>query len=446
MPYTPQTPADIREMLDAIGAAGLDDLFQEIPAPIRKPRITIPDPLTEPELRAEVARLTAGHATTEDCLSFLGGGAYERIRPSLVDRLLSRSEFSTSYTPYQAEVSQGTLQYIFEFQSLIAGLTGMEVANASMYDGASALAEAALMALRITRKRRVLFAATLHPRWKSTLRTYLSGMPTELIEIPEHEGSLDLAALGDLLSADTAAVLVQHPNFFGYLEDQEKLGSLLEGGETIWVQASDPVSLGLLAPPGAFDVDIAVGELQSLGLPLSFGGPYAGYFACKQKYVRQMPGRLVGKTVDAAGHTGYVLTLQTREQHIRREKATSNICTNQSLCALAATIYLSLMGPEGLREVAQRNSDLAHAFATRLAAIPGVKQISARPFFNEFTLELKVPASRLAQALKEEGILAGIHDPLWTGKANRLIVCVTETKKKADLDRAAGAFEKALKP
>jgi glycine dehydrogenase subunit 1 len=445
MPYTPHTPEDIREMLAVIGLPDIESLFAEIPQGIRNPPIEMLPPLREQEVREEVARLAGRNQTTRNHLSFLGGGAYERIRPSIVDRLLSRSEFYTSYTPYQAEVSQGTLQYIFEFQSLITSLTGMEVANASMYDGASALAEAALMALRVTRKQKILYAQTLHPRWKETLKTYLTGIQAELIEIPSKEGVLDLAALSEKADTQTAAVLIQHPNFFGYLENLPGLAEIIRSSGAMWIQASDPLSLALLKPPGESGADIAVGELQSLGLPLSFGGPYAGYFAVRYKDVRQMPGRLVGKTVDSEGKTGYVLTLQTREQHIRRDKATSNICTNQSLCALAATIYMSLLGPHGLREVAQQNTDKAHYLAAKLIEIPGVRMFSEEPFFNEFTLVLDQPAAQVAGRLHSQGIRPGIEDARWTGSQDRLIVCVTETKKRDDLDQMVEAFATALK-
>ncbi|MCG3195970.1 MAG: aminomethyl-transferring glycine dehydrogenase subunit GcvPA [Candidatus Omnitrophica bacterium] len=444
MPYTPHTEADTRRMLEAIGLPDIDSLFAEIPAGIRNPNLDLAPALSEAELREEIGALARLNGTVQDRLSFLGGGAYERIRPSLVDRLISRAEFCTSYTPYQAEVSQGTLQYVFEFQSLITRLTGMEVANASMYDGASSLAEAALMAMRITRKSRVLFAGTLHPRWKETLRSYLAGMHAELVEIPERNGVLDGDSIHANLNPETAALLVQHPNFFGYLEDLEMIGGAVQACGALWIQASDPVSLGLLKSPGEWGADIAVGELQSLGMPLSFGGPYAGYFACKQKFVRQMPGRIVGKTLDAEGKTGYVLTLQTREQHIRREKATSNICTNQSLCALAATLYLAALGGDGFREVACRNADNAHYLAEGLRQIRGLRSLSANPFFNEFTLVLDRPASDVAARLKAKGILPGIHDSRWTGAENRLVVCATETKKKQDLDRFIEAFSEVM--
>ena len=444
MPYTPHTPEDIQEMLSTIGVDTVEELFSELPAALLNPDIDLPSPLAEQEIREEMLELGNKNRTVESYLSFIGGGAYERIRPSLIDTILSRAEFATSYTPYQAEVSQGTLQFIFEFQSMIAALSGMEAANASMYDGASALAEAALMAMRVTRKNKILFASTLHPRWKETLRTYLEGIRTELVEIPERQGVLDSSFLRDHLDDNTAALLVQQPNFWGFLEEVSDWKDAVINSKALWVQAADPVSLGVLVPPGELGADIAVGELQSLGLPLSFGGPYAGYFACKQKYVRQMPGRVVGKTTDLEGKTGYVLTLQTREQHIRRAKATSNICTNQSLCALAATLYLTLMGPEGMRELGRQNHDKAHYLAEKMVAETGVKLISDRPFFNEFTLELPVPAEEVARKMKAEGIVAGIYQPLWTGSENRLIVCVTETKKKTDLDRAAECFRNAL--
>lgn len=446
MPYTPHTEADIREMLAVIGVDSIEDLFHEVPGSIQSPVIQLPEALTEEELRRDIARLTANNQSTQDLLSFLGGGAYDRIRPSLVDRLLSRSEFATSYTPYQAEVSQGTLQFIFEFQTLIARLTCLEAANASMYDGASALAEAALMSLRTRKKGRILMASTIHPRWKETVRAYLTGVAVDIIEIPDRNGTLDLDALASESLDDVSCVLVQSPNFFGYLEDLGRFGEIIRKSEALWVQASDPVSLGLLKAPGDWGADIAVGELQSLGLPLSFGGPYAGYFACRQSNVRQMPGRIVGKTLDAEGRTGYVLTLQTREQHIRRDKATSNICTNQSLCALGATIYLSMMGPEGLRDVARQNMEKAHYFASRLVELPGVKLLSDAPFFNEFTLVLDRPAVQFAEAARAKGVLPGIFEPRWTGNDHRLIVCVTETKTRDQIDQAVEIFRSVLKP
>lgn len=445
MPYTPHTPDDVRDMLSTIGVDRIEDLFADLPAALLDPDIDLPEPLSEQEIRDEMKRLGEKNRTVEDQLSFIGGGAYERIRPSLIDSLTSRAEFATSYTPYQAEVSQGTLQFIFEFQSMIAALTGMEAANASMYDGASALAEAALMAMRITRKHKILYAATVHPRWKETLITYLEGIEAELIEIPEKNGVLDSRFLLENLDDSTAALLVQQPNFWGFLENVSEWKDAVIESKALWVQASDPISLGVLTPPGEFGADIAVGELQSLGLPLSYGGPYAGYFACKQSHVRQMPGRLVGKTTDIEGKTGYVLTLQTREQHIRRDKATSNICTNQSLCALGATLYLSLMGPEGIREVARQNHDKAHYLAEKLVRIDGVAMISDRPFFNEFTLRLPRPASEVAARMKQDGILPGIHRPLWTGATDRLVVCVTEIKKKTELDRMAESFASAIR-
>jgi len=431
-------------MLGTIGVSSVEDLFREIPSVLHNPEIDVPAPLAEAELRDRFDDLAHSNRTTRDYVSFLGAGAYERIRPSIVDHLVSRSEFLTSYTPYQAEVSQGTLQFIFEFQSAIVALTRMEVANASMYDGASALAEAALMALRVTKKKRVLYASTIHPRWKQTLKTYLGGTEAEPIEVPARNGIVDAGFLESHVDDTTAAFLVQHPNFFGYLEEVDRIAECLEGRQTLWVQASDPISLGLLSPPGDLGADVAVGELQSLGLPLSFGGPYAGFFACQEKYVRQTPGRIVGKTTDAEGKTGYVLTLQTREQHIRREKATSNICTNQSLCALAATIYMASMGPEGLREAARQNFDKAHYLFDGLRGVPGVETLSERPFFNEFTLVLPISAREASRRLREKGILAGVHDPRWTGDANRLVVCVTETKKREELDRMVAAFREII--
>lgn len=445
MPYTPHTDLDIQEMLQLIGLSSIEDLFEEIPESIRKPSIQVQAPKTEEEIRRVIDHLSGLNHPAGESTSFLGGGAYERIRPSIIDRLISRSEFCTSYTPYQAEVSQGTLQFIFEFQSLITRLTGMEATNASMYDGASALAEAALMALRINHRGKLLVAGSIHPRWKQALKTYLTGMDAVIEEIPMKSGTLDLEWLAGAVDSQTSSVAIQSPNFFGFLEDLEKIGEIIKPSGAVWIQASDPVSLALLKTPGEWGADIAIGELQSLGLPLSYGGPYAGYFAVRYKDIRQMPGRLVGKTVDSDGKPGYVLTLQTREQHIRRDKATSNICTNQSLCALAASIYMATLGPSGLKEVAQQNFDKAHYLAEKLTRIPGIQMLSEAPFFNEFTLVLPGKASEVAARLRNQGILAGIHDAHWTGDPRYLVLCVTETKSLEALDHAVEAFREAIR-
>jgi len=445
MRYLPHTEEDIRQMLDAIGVKTLDDLFVEIPAALRLNRpIDLPEPLSEAELLRQLSRMTAEHAAAPVYSSFLGGGAYNHFIPAVVDQLASRSEFYTAYTPYQPEISQGTLQAIFEYQTLICQLTGMDVANASMYDGASACAEAVLMSARATRRKKVLLSEGLHPEYRQTVKTYCSYLEMELVQVPlAADGRTDLSAAIKLIDADCAALVVGYPNFFGCIEDLKTLGEKVHAEGAMLVTAvQEPVALGLLKSPGELGADIVIGEGQSLGLPVSFGGPGIGFFAARQKVVRSMPGRLIGETVDADGHRGFVLTLATREQHIRREKATSNICSNQGLCALMVTIYLSLLGKQGLRELAGQNLAKAAYARQQIDALQGFSLPFTAPGFNEFVVEADLPVAPLLEKLATEKILAGI--PLakfYPEMDNRFLVCVTEQNSREEIDALVAALQ-----
>jgi len=444
MRYLPHTEEDIRLMLERIGVRTLEDLFVEIPAADRLDRpLQLPPALSETELLRELRRMTAGHATLSAYRSFLGAGAYNHFIPAAVDQLASRSEFYTAYTPYQPEISQGTLQAIFEYQTLICQLTGMDVANASMYDGASACAEAVLMAARATRRSRVLISTALHPEYRQTVASYCRYLEMELVEVPiAADGRSDQARARQLLDDRTAALVVGYPNFFGCIEDLSNLAMLAhERGALLVTAVAEPVALGLLKSPGELGADIVVGEGQSLGLPVSYGGPGIGFFAARDKAVRSMPGRLIGETVDRDGQRGFVLTLATREQHIRREKATSNICSNQGLCALVVTIYLALLGKAGIREVAQQNLAKAEYAKQAIARLPGFSIPFAAPTFNEFVVESGQPVGPLLTRLEQERILGGV--PLarfYPQMNNRLLVCVTEQNSREEIDALVAAL------
>jgi glycine dehydrogenase subunit 1 len=438
-PYIANTEDDRRAMLDAVGVHSLDDLFADIPEAHRNPSLNLPPPLSEPELLAELSTLAHRDRAASETACFLGGGAYHHFIPSVVGQLLSRGEFSTSYTPYQAEISQGTLQAAFEFQSLVCELLGMDVANAGMYDGASALAEACLMAAGITGRRRIALLDTVHPHYQGVVRTYASGRDLAVERVP---------ANGLQLTEEHACLAVQQPNFFGCLEDVDAAAGAAHAAGALFVAAVEPVSLGLLRPPGEYGADIAVGEGQPLGIPLSFGGPYLGLFACRQEYVRHMPGRIVGRTRDIEGRTGYVLTLQTREQHIRRERATSNICTSEQLVALAATIYLCAMGKQGLRRVAELCYHKAHYAAQGISALPGYSLPFEGPFFNEFVVGCPRPVAELDRVLLAEGILGGLDvspgsdaglapgiGGLKELPEHAMLLCVTEMNTREEMDR-----------
>ncbi len=433
--YTPHTDGDVAEMLATIGAESLDALVAHVPASLRaRATIDLPAGLSEPELRARFERYAARNAG--GVAAFLGGGAYPHFIPTAVDQMLLRSEFATAYTPYQPEVSQGTLQATFEFQTFAALLLGFEVANASMYDAASAVAEAVLMARRVLPERRVVWLSrALHPHYRAVVRTYLRGLADVVIrEIPfGADGRVDAAALARDLGGDALCVVVGQPNVFGVLEDVAGVAALAAGQGALTVTATaESLSLALVRPPGACGVDIAVAEGQSLGLPVSYGGPGIGLFATRERFVRNMPGRIVGETVDTNGRRGFVLTLATREQHIRRERATSNICTNQGLCALGVCVYLSLLGRHGLRAVAEVNYRAAHDAAARLEAA-GVPLVFASPFFNEFVV--RVPTERW-ERLVADGVVAGFPLARWYPElADAFLVCVTETHAPEQIDR-----------
>ncbi|HLB79691.1 MAG TPA: aminomethyl-transferring glycine dehydrogenase subunit GcvPA [Dongiaceae bacterium] len=447
MRYLPLTDADRRAMLARVGAPSIDSLFRDVPegARLAKP-LDLPAHQGELEVERRIAALAAKNLGTGRAPSFLGAGAYRHHLPAAVDHLIQRGEFLTSYTPYQPEVTQGTLQYLFEFQTQVALLTGMDVANASMYDGATATAEAVLMAQRVTRRGRAVLSGGLHPHYREITKTHARLLGLDIAAAaPDPGGAEDLAAMVD---ADTSCVVVQYPSFFGHVRDLRDLAEACRAaGALLVVAVGEIVSLGVLVPPGAMGADIVTAEGQSLGNPLSFGGPYVGLFATRDKYVRQMPGRLAGETVDADGRRGWVLTLSTREQHIRREKATSNICTNSGLCALAFTIHLALLGEAGFARLAALNHATAVRLAERLAELPGVEVVNDS-FFNEFTVRLRRPAAAVVDALAARGVLGGVplsrFYPDDAELAPLMLVAATETNSDADIDALVGALREVL--
>jgi glycine dehydrogenase subunit 1 len=448
MRYLPHTEQDRRAMLATIGVPDDEALFVDVPAHARLKGPVAGLPLTKSELEVEreLAALAAKNKPAGSLASFLGCGAYRHHVPASVDYIIQRGEFLTSYTPYQPEIAQGTLQYLFEFQTQVALLTGMEVANASMYDAATACVEAVTMANRITRRGKAVLSGGLHPHYRETVETHgrFSGFAVEALA-PTLDG---LAGLAERIDAKTSCVVVQYPNVFGRLEDFSALAAACQkAGALLICAVPEILSMGAVVPPGDMGADIVVAEGQSIGNSLNFGGPYVGLFAAKEKYVRQMPGRLCGETVDADGKRGWVLTLSTREQHIRREKATSNICTNSGLCALAFTVHLSLLGEEGLSSLAKLNHAQASLLADKLAAVKGVSLLTDA-FFNEFALRLPRDASQVVDALVDKGVLAGVPGGrLWPGDktmANVLIVAATETNTIAEMDRFAAALAEVL--
>ena len=442
--YSPHTAADRADMLRAIGASSLEDLLAQIPADLRAHGFDWPAALTEPELMAHAHGLAAKN---KPLACFAGAGAQDHFVPAAVKALVQRGEFLTAYTPYQAEASQGSLQAIYEFQSSVCALYGMDASNASLYDGATALAEAASAAARITGRNKVLLPESLNPEWRAVLKTYFGAKGEPKLEtIPCPAGRLDLAEVERRLDETVAAVVVATPNFFGLVEDGAAIAEKAHARGALAIAAADPVSLGVLEAPGVWGADIAVGEGQGLGNALNYGGPYLGLFACKKAHMRHVPGRICGLTTDAEGKRGFVLTLQAREQHIRRERAASNICSNEALCALAATIYLALLGPAGLQEVAERCVDQAHRLAEKACAVPGFRLRFAGPFFNEFVLECPVPAERVRNALLKDGLLAGV--PLGRyGQSlkNNLLVCATEQRTDEEIERFAAALGRLVR-
>ena len=436
-------------MLQEIGLRSFSDLLSSVvPEHLELKRtLELPRAIPESDLIRHMNDLASKNMHAGDSSLFLGAGAYHHFIPSAVWHVLSRSEFYTAYTPYQPEISQGTLQAIYEFQTFICQLTGMEVANASMYDGASALAEAILMALRITKKKEVYISEAVHPEYRQTVLTYCQFLNAEIKEIPiDKEGRTDLKSLKKVLSSDTAAVAIQNPNFFGAIEDLEGIQNILRENGTLFIGVvSEPVSLGLLKPPGHYGADIVVGEAQAFGNPMNFGGPGAGFFAAKNKYVRNMPGRLVGETVDTDGKRGYVLTLSTREQHIRRERATSNICTNNSLCAVAATIHLSLLGRDGLKKLALLNLKKTAYARETFSKINGCRIPFEVPIFNEFVLELTCNVDKANRELAKHKIVGGLNlETFYPQFKNHMLVCVTEMNKKEEIDAFAEKLGKII--
>jgi glycine dehydrogenase subunit 1 len=436
MRYIPNSPSERDEMLTSVGLTNAKDLFRSIPEDVQLNRaLKITEPLAESEVIAALEAMAAKNSAATKP-SFLGAGVYSHFSPTIVDHLIQRSEFFTSYTPYQPEISQGTLQYIFEFQTLICQLTGMEVANASMYDGSTAMAEAYLMAQRVTRRDKIVVATSVHPEYREVARTYTQHGAAEIVSIPfdERTGRVsDLSALDD----KTAALVVQSPNFFGCVENLERLAAAAHAvGALFVVVVTEAISLGLLKSPGACGADIVVGEGQSFGIPMGFGGPHVGLFATQEKFVRNMPGRLCGVAYDKNGNRGFVLTLSTREQHIRREKATSNICTNQGLIALAATIYMETMGRKGLQEVAMQNAQKAAYAAKQIAAIDGYEIAFSAPTFNEFVVRGPRGSVEILEKLRtQDGIIGGLSvSKYYSDKPNEFLVCVTETNTKGHID------------
>jgi glycine dehydrogenase subunit 1 len=445
MTYVPHTDEQRTEMLKVIGVESVADLFVDIPEELRYPELNLPPALSEMEVKAELLAMSEQNADLNHYACFLGAGAYNHFVPSVVDHVISRSEFYTAYTPYQPEVSQGTLTAIFEYQSMMANLLEMDVVNASHYDGATALAEAALMAVDASRgkKRKIVLSPTIHPEYRATLYTYFSGTDLEVVCDEDCRG--DMEALKGVVDDDTAALMIQNPNFFGELEPVEGLADYLHERKALLAVSIDPISLGLLKPPGAYGADIVTGEGQSLGIPISFGGPYLGIFACNQKYLRKLPGRIVGQTVDTKGRRGFVNTLSTREQHIRREKATSNICTNQGLIALAAGVYMAVMGKSGLHRVAELCYHKAHYAAQKIAALPGFK-VTDRPFFKEFVVHCPRDPAEINEKLLDYKIVGGY--PLgkdYSYMKGAMLLCVTEMNGKEQIDRLVAALEEVTK-
>ncbi len=443
MVFSPHTPEDRAQMLEAIGVESVERLFDVIPAHYRFPELRLPPALAEADVYRELFDLARQNRETTTTPTFLGAGSYNHYVPAVVQQILWRGEFYTAYTPYQPEVSQGTLQAIYEFQSLVCLLTGMEVANASMYDGATALAEGALLCASPPKGRtKIVVAGTVHPHYRSVLRTYTLGLPVTVRELPTPPSlRTTVADIESELDESTACVVVQYPNFFGRIDDLQPLAERVQAVGARLVVSSYPIALGLLRPPGQLGADVVTGEGQCLGIPQSFGGPALGLLAARMELVRHLPGRLIGATIDREGKRGFVMVLQTREQHIRREKATSNICTNQGLMALAATVYLSALGKRGLRQVAALCYHKAHYLAERIAALPGWELVGEGSFFNEFAVRCPTDPHEVNERLLERGIIGGL--PLGQFDANLhdvMLLCATELTRREDMDRLVAAL------
>ena len=434
--YLPMTEQDQQQMLAAIGVSSVDDLFSDIPQRVRfQGEYNIKKAASEPQLLKELNSMAAKNAHLKDYASFLGAGVYDHYMPVIVDHVISRSEFYTAYTPYQPEISQGELQAIFEFQTMICELTGMDVANSSMYDGGTALAEAAMLSAGQTKKKKVLVSAAVHPESKDVLKTYAKGQYIEVVEIPAADGVTDMIALEKEMGSDVAAVIVQYPNFYGQIEPLKEIEEITHQEKCMFVVSSNPLSLGLLTPPGEFGADIVIGDAQPFGIPSQFGGPHCGYFATTSKLMRKIPGRLVGQTVDENGKRGFVLTLQAREQHIRRDKATSNICSNQALNALAASVAMTALGKQGVKEMALQNLSKTH-YAYEALKAKGVNVAFEGPFFNELVVKLPVSVAEANNHLLASKIIGG-YDLSRDNQAleNHMLLAFTELRTKEEIDQ-----------
>jgi glycine dehydrogenase subunit 1 len=449
VPYVPNTPDDRKAMLAAIGISSVEDLFAPVPAELRLKRpLDIPPAMPEMELQQHIAALAAKNKAAGDLVCFLGGGAYDHFIPSVVDAVAGRGEFYTAYTPYQAEASQGTLQAVFEYQTLMCQLAGLPVANASLYEGGSSVAEAVFMAMGITeRTGEVLVAESVHPEYRQTLITCAANLDCTIRVLPTPDGFLNPDDVAKAVTDDTIAVVAQSPNFFGHLEEMKAIGEAARKKGAVFIASFDPISVGLLKTPGEYGADIAVAEGQGLGTPMGYGGPYLGILACRdeKEYLRKIPGRLVGQTTDRNGKRCWVLTLQTREQHIRREKATSNICTNQGLFALRAAVFLTALGPKGLQETAELCARKSHYAAEQLTKVPGVSLAFKTPFFKEFSLSVPGDVPQLLGRLRTAGYHAGLPLGTWYPRhANGITVAVTEKRTKAEIDGLAAALKDSL--
>jgi glycine dehydrogenase subunit 1 len=441
MPFIPNTEEQIQEMLKECNVKTFEELLSTIPKKfLHLEKCCLPDALSELEVTRKMNQMALKNIANYN--SFLGAGVYDHFIPAAVDHIIIRPEFLTAYTPYQAEVSQGTLQYIYEYQSLICEMTGAEIANAGMYDGASAAAEAILMAVRHTKKNKALICGTVHPLFQKVIKAYTEGINIELIYLPEKDGRVDMDALKKEMNEDVAGVLLQTPNFYGNIEDAFAVEEIVHHSKkTLFIVAVDPISIAVMNAPLEYKADIVIGEGQALGNAMNFGGPLFGFFATSMKLARIMPGRVVGATIDADGKTAYSLTLQAREQHIRRGKATSNICSSDQLCSLAACVYMTLMGPEGLREVAEHSTTKAHYLAEKIAALDGFEMAFHQPFFKEFVIKTPVPAKEIVEKLMEKKIFAGVPLSRFDMDENLLLIAVTEKKQRTELDALVDALK-----
>jgi glycine dehydrogenase subunit 1 len=433
--YLPMTEQDQQEMLDTVGVSHIDELFSDIPESVRfQGEYKIKKAKSETELVKELSELASKNKDLRSNASFLGAGVYDHYMPIIVDHVISRSEFYTAYTPYQPEISQGELQAIFEFQTMIAELTGMDVANSSMYDGGTSLAEAAMLAAGQTKKKKVIVSKAVHPESRDVLKTYAKGQYIEVVEVPVKNGVTDLEALKAEMSDDVAAVVVQYPNFFGQVEPLKEIEPIAHTGKSMFIVSSNPLALGALTPPGKFGADIVAGDAQPFGIPTAFGGPHCGYFAVTQKLLRKVPGRLVGQTTDEQGRRGFVLTLQAREQHIRRDKATSNICSNQALNALAASVAMTALGKKGVKEMAFQNIQKAN-YAKKAFAQNGIEVPFEGAIFNEFVIKLNKPIKEINAKLIQKGIIGGLDlGSVYPELENHMLVAVTELRTKEEID------------